>query len=337
MNQQRIQHITGLVAPMLILYGTTSGALAARDPDAPTAACTGLKVATGAPGKGYSKLFADMRAVCGAAVPLCEVNTEGGLDNLNALSTKEADIGMAQVDTWATMKLGDENINGLQGVLALNFNYLHVVTASRGFRITGAAKWGGLSKEDDQVVTIQRFSELRGRRVALVGSAQLLGRQLDRALQYKMEMVDVETDGKAFDMVRNGSVAAAFSVSGWPSGTLRNLKQDSGLSLVPFDVQTPSPQMNVRTLNYRGLGVYNNNALAIPNVLFTRPFKGDKAGEVAKLKACLVGKLGELQEGSFEPGWNEIKDTNNTYDVPRYETASPQRPVAEGSGAKKKS
>lgn len=337
MNQaHRIQQqLTGLVAPMLIVFGITSTALAARDPDAPTAACSGLKVATGPAGKGYSKLFADMRTVCGAVVPLCEVNTDGGLDNLNALSTKEADIGIAQVDTWATMKLGDENINGLQGVMALNANYLHVVTAARGFRITGAAKWGGLAKEDDEVVTIQRFSDLRGRRVALVGSAQLLGRQLDRALQFKMDLVDVETDAKALDMVRNGSVAASFSVSGWPSGTLKNLKQDSGLSLVPFDVQTPSPQMNVRTLNYRGLGVYNNNALAIPNVLFTRPFKGDKAGEVAKLKACLAGKMSELQEGSFEPGWNEIKDSNNTYEVPRFGAAPVQRSAADGKAAKK--
>lgn len=331
--QQHSHHtpaLSALAGAMLILCGATSSALAARDPDAPAAACAGLKVATGAPGKGYSKLFNDMRTVCGAVVPLCEVNTEGGLDNLNALSTKEADIGMAQIDTWATMKLGDDNINALQGVQALNFNYLHVVTASRGFMITGAAKWAGLSKEDDQVVTIQRFSELRGRKVALVGSAQLLGRQLDRALQYKMELVDVETDAKAFEMVRNGKVAAAFSVSGWPSGTLKSLKQDSGLTLVPFDVQTPNPQMNVRTLNYRGLGVYNNNALAIPNVLFTRPFKGDKAGEVAKLKACLASKLGELQEGSFEPGWNEIKDSNNTYDVPRFGTAMEPKAAKKG-------
>jgi hypothetical protein len=325
------------VGPLFFVCGTATSAFAARDADAPAPACTGLKVATGAAGKGYSRLFADMKAVCGAVVSLCEVNTEGGLDNLNALSTKEADIGMAQVDTWATMKSGDENISGLQGVIALNHNYLHVVTAARGFRIAGASKWAGLSKEDDQVVQIQRFSELRGRRVALVGSAQLLGRQLDRSLGYKMELVDVENDAKAFEMVRTGTVAAALSVSGWPSGTLKVLKQDSGLSLVPFDVQAPSPQLTVRMINYRGLGVYNNNALAIPNVLFTRPFKGERAGEVAKLRACLVDKLGELQEGSFEPGWNEIKDTNNMFDVQRFAPASGQRPVADGSGARKKS
>jgi ABC-type amino acid transport substrate-binding protein len=323
---------------MLILCCGATNAWAARDADAPAAACAGLKVATGAAGKGYSKLFADMKAVCGAAVPLCEVTTTGGLDNLNALSTKEADVGIAQVDTWATMRSGDENIANLQGVMALNSNYLHVVTASRGMRVPGAKKWGGLSKEDDQVVVIQRFSELRGRRVALVGSAQLLGRQLDRALNYKMDLVDVDTDKAAFDMVRSGAVAATLSVSGWPSGSLKELKQDSGLTLVPFDATSPNSQLSVRTINYRGLGVYNNNALAMPNVLFTRPFKGDKASDVARLKACLVEKLEELQEGSFEPGWNEIRDTGATFDVPRFAPAtSAARPVADGSGAKKKS
>lgn len=337
MSSRLISRAAGLIASALILCGGAVSAWAARDADAPTAACAGLKVATGATGKGYSKLFADMKAVCGEVVSLCEVSTNGGLDNLNALSTKEADVGMAQVDTWAAMKSGDENVANLQGVLALNSNYLHVVTAARGFRIPGAKKWGGLSKEDDQVVLIQRFSELRGRRVALVGSAQLLGRQLDRALNYQMELVDAENDNKAFEMVRAGTVAAALSVSGWPSGALKNLKQDSGLTLVPFDAQVQNAQLSVRPINYRGLGVYNNNALAIPNVLFTRPFKGDKAGEVAKLKACVVDKLEELQEGSFEPGWNEIKDASNTFDVPRFIATPSQRPSPESTFAKKKS
>lgn len=322
-----------IAAAVLSLSAATT--FAAKVDDAPAAACEGLKVATGPKGKGYSKLYSDVAKACGAEINLCEVATNGGLDNLNAMSTKDADIGIAQLDTWATMKAGDENVAGLQGVMGMNYNYLHVVTAANGFKIAGEKKWGGLTKEDDKQVSIQRFSELRGRKVALVGSAQLLGRQLDRHLAYGMQLVDVDTDQKAFDLVRTGTVAAALSVSGWPHGALKALKQDSGLSLVPFDAPASNGQV-VRPINYKGLGVYNNNALAMPNVLFTRPFKGDKAAEVGKLKSCVTAKLQELQEGSYEPGWNEIKDPNNTFDVPKFSAPAGAVKTAAPAPGKKK-
>ena len=56
----------------------------------------------------------------------------------------------------------------------------------------------------------------------------------------------------------------------------------------------------------------------MPNVLFTRPFKGEKAQDVSKLRQCLAEKLQELQEGNFQPAWNEIKTLGNVYDVPKF-------------------
>lgn len=306
-------------------------AQAAKVDGVPLPECEGLKIATGPAGKGYSKVFADIRKACGQIVPVCEVQTSGGLDNLNAMSTKEADLGIAQIDTWATMKGGDENIAGLQGLIGLNYNYLHIITSASGFQVAGEKKFGFL-KGDNRTVLIQRFSELRGQRVALVGSAQLLGRQIDRALGFGMILIDVDNDNKAFDMVRRGEVAAAFSVSGWPSGAIAPLKQDSGLTMVPFDVPTNNPQYIVRPLNYKGLGVYNSNALAVANVLFTRPFRGEKAQEVSKLRQCLNDKLLELQEGAYQPAWNELKSLNNTHGVPTF--GSPAATPAAGKGKK---
>jgi TRAP-type uncharacterized transport system substrate-binding protein len=279
-----------------------------------------LIVATGTEGnRGYSRLFADINKVCGQVVSLCELNTTGGLDNLNALSTKEADIGFAQIDAWSTMKGGDENISSLQAVLGLNANYLHIVTSAKGFVIPGVRKFFGLIRGEDKTFMVQRFSDLRGQRVALVGSAQLLMRQLDKYLDYRMDMIDVDSDAMAFDLVLKGDVAAVLLVSSWPSGMIAPLKQSSGLTLVPYDAQIiGNNQFFVKQITYKGLGVYNNNMLAIPNVLFTRPFKGEKSRDVAKLRECLRSKLLDLQEGNYQPGWNEIKDIDNTYDVPKF-------------------
>jgi TRAP-type uncharacterized transport system substrate-binding protein len=123
---------------------TVTAAQAAKVDGAPTAPCDGLKVATGPAGKGYSKLFADMVRVSKNTLPLCEVNTEGGLDNLTTLSIKKADIGIVPVDALKKMAEGDTNIAGLLVVAALNSNYLHIVTAANGLSVEGPKKYGVL-------------------------------------------------------------------------------------------------------------------------------------------------------------------------------------------------
>ena len=84
---------------------------------------------------------------------------------------------------------------------------------------------------------MERFSSLRGQRVAVVGSTALLGRKLEQRLRYGLHFVDVETDDQAFQLVTSGKVAAALTVSGWPSGTVGARlwpKPDDRLSLAPF-------------------------------------------------------------------------------------------------------
>jgi TRAP-type uncharacterized transport system substrate-binding protein len=282
------------------LFAFASVAMAAPAADAPAADCDGVKVATGPKGKGYSTLFADMQKL--VKVPLCEVNTAGGLDNLNALSTKEADIGFVQIDTWNDMKNGDENIAALQYIMPLNNNYLHVVTLASGFNVEVAKKFFGSEKK---TVVVNAFSDLRGQRVAVVGSAQLLGRKLDKQLGYGMQFVDVKTDDEGFNLVKTGQVAAALTVSGWPSGTVKNLNQASGLTLVPFNAPISEPY-KVKPLNYKNIAVYNNNSLAIQNVLVTRAFSGQRQANVAAIQAGITKNLTELKEGNYQPAWNEV-------------------------------
>lgn len=289
-----------IIATLLILFSAT--AIAAPAADAPAPDCEGVKVATGPKGKGYSTLFADMQKVLGNKTALCEVNTAGGLDNLNALSTKEADMGFVQVDTWQDMKNGDENIAALQVVMPMNSNYLHVVTLSSGFTQEVAKKYFGSEKK---LVVINSFSDLRGQRVALVGSAQLLGRKLDKQLGYNMQFIDAKSDAEAFDMVKKAQVAAAFTVSGWPSGTVKSLSQNDGLTLVPFNAPISEPY-KVKPLNYKNIAVYNNNSLAIQNVLVTRPFTGQRQANVAAIQAGILRNLTELKEGNYQPAWNEV-------------------------------
>ena len=282
----------------------STSAFASASIDGPTADCDGVKIATGPKGKGYSNMFADIKKIVGTTVKVCEVNTTGGLDNLNTLSTKEADLGFVQIDTWKTMKTGDDNIAKLQSVIVLNHNFLHVVVNSAGFGVQGEKKFGFIKGDVKQVV-INGFSDLRGQRVAVVGSAQLLVRQLDKQLGFGMQIIDVKDDNAAFEMVKSGQVAAALTVSGWPSGTVKALTQQSGLTLVPFNVNIGEPY-KVKPVNYKNLAVYNNNSLAIQNVLVTRPFTGQRATNISTLQNEILKNIDELKEGNFQPGWNEV-------------------------------
>ncbi len=300
------------------LSALASLAVAAPVQEAPGAGCGDgdLKIGSGPNGKGYSLIADDIIKACGQQVNVCQVNTKGGLDNLNAMSTNEADVGIAQVDTVFDMKNGDENIAALEVVASLNYNYMHVLTLTNGFTIQGEKKYGFIAG-DKKTVVIQRFSDLRGQTVATVGSATLVMTKLNRALGYGMNIVEAKDDNDAFNRVKSAQVAAAVTVSGWPSGTVKNHDQASGLTMVPFDANA-LPQYVVRPVNYKNLGVYNNNLMAVPNVLLTRPFKGAKNGQVAALKRCVASKMTDLKEGSYQPAWKEVKSIDSSFDLPKF-------------------
>lgn len=321
-----MKRLTNFIAIVFLALASIN-VWAAKDPNGPGAApvaCEGLRVATGPSGKGYSKLFKDMVKVSEGKLALCEVNTEGGLDNLTTLSTKGADVAIVPLDALKTMAAGDENIAGLLAVAPLNSNFLHVLVNNNGFTVEGPKKLGGMMKGDPIQVYISKVSQLRGQRVALVGSAQLLVRQLDKQLGFGMQMFDVSEDAKAIDMVKKGQVAAALTVAGWPAGPVKSLKQEDGIGMAQFDVSIGGAY-SVRPFTYKNIGVYNVQALSIQNVLVTRPFAATKMSQVATLKRILSDRLTDLKDGDFEPGWNEIKSIDGKVDWNMMPTAAPSK------------
>jgi TRAP-type uncharacterized transport system substrate-binding protein len=289
---------------------------AQTDTSAPTGT---LRIATGKKGKGYSKLFADISAVCGDKVPLSEVETEGGLQNLTTLAANQADLGFAQLDTLQDMKSSDDAIGALQAVMPLNMNLLHIIGKAGGYNFKTEKKYGGLMGGNTVNVPVAKFSDLKGLPIAVVGSARALGRVLDRRNAMDFVFVDVETDEQALAKLKSGEVAAMFSTSGWPSGPVQKLKRDSGLRLVQFDVAVQPPYQLLKK-NYENLDTFNHGFLAAPNLLVTRPFSsaGALGRAVASLQSCIQKNLVNLQEGQFEPAWRDVKNPTDTYGWTRF-------------------
>ena len=299
-----------------VLAALSAPIFAAPAADAPPADCNGIAVATGPAGKGYSMLFRDMQKVCGGVVKMCEVKTTGALDNLDALSTKEADIGFVQVDIWNTMKNDNDGIAALQYMFPTNYNFLHVLVNANGQYQPDTSTMGKLMKRGSTVY-VNKFTDLRGKTVAVVGSAALLGRQLDKQLGYGMRFVDAPNDKAAIDMVKTGQVAAMLTVSGWPSGVVNSLSQSDNITMVPFDAPIGEPY-KVKPLNYKSIAVYNSNTLGVPNALVTRPFTGPRAQQVAALRSCILNNLTELKEGKYQPAWNEVNPSGTVGNMTKF-------------------
>ena len=278
-----------------------------------------LRIATGKKGKGYSKLFADIQSVCGTQLALTEVETEGGLQNLTTLAANKADLGFVQLDTLQDLKTSDQAIGGLQAVLPLNANLLHVVARTDGYSSVGPERYWGALKGTTTTFPVGRFSDLKGLPVAVVGSARALGRVLDRGQAMTLQFIDVETDEQAFAKLKAGEVAGVLSTSGWPSGPIQKLRRDSAFRLLLFDAAVQPPYQLVRK-NYENLDAFNHAFLAAPNLLVTHPFTvtGAKGKMVAALQTCIVKNLVNLQEGPFESAWREVRNTSDTFGWPRF-------------------
>lgn len=301
----------------------TSNAKAAVDEPAPPPQECKLNFATGPKGKGYSVTYSNIASMCGQQVPTCEVATSGGLDNLMALSQNTADIGLVQVDTLKDMSASDGSLANLQVVATTGFNLLHIVTLSNGFDVTSTktvkGAWYQLGDQKVKEVSNQRianFSDFKNVKypVALVGTAKLMGRSLDRTYGYGLQFVDYDNDQQALNDLKAGKVWAVMTVSAWPNGALANATSSSGYTLVKFDLQ-PFGNYVIMKKPYPKMNVYGMPFLAVPNVLVTRPFRADgpNGRNLSALQSCIVNHMSDLKEGSYAPSWKDVDNPLNNF------------------------
>jgi hypothetical protein len=312
---------TRLACWLLLSLGLVLGAAprAAAQPAAASPPGCQLRVATGQKGKHFSRLLRDIVSVCGAQVSVCELPTEGGLHNSVALSANEADLGFVQLDTLQSMRDTDTSIGALRAVLPASENLLHIVVLRTGFKVQGERSLSHLFRREEHSVVPARASELRGLPVALVGSAQLLVRAVDRAYNLELHMQDAPSDDRALAALRAGEVAAVLTMSGWPAALLEQQAREGDLALAAYDLPLQAPYQVVHK-NYPKLGVYGMAFLAAPNLLVTRPFKpdGERGRLVASLQRCVLANLDDLREGAYEPAWKALKNPAESYGWPRF-------------------
>lgn len=276
-----------------------------------------LRIATGPSTGVYTQMFADIQKTCGKVVPLTQVSSKGGPDNLHLLSSSEADLGFVQVDLMHKMgKDGDQNIQELQAVMSLHSNLLHVLTLRTGSLVNQRYLLGTPIPKTGEVKVITKFSDLKGMTIAAVGSAQILSHTLEQQLAYGMTFVKADSDDQAIAMLNSNQVQAIMTTGGWPYQPISRHGPESGLQLAEYNL-TPSAPLRTVKRNYTKLDAYNWPFLSSTNLLLTRPFKpdGERGKMVAALQRCIFTHLDELREGRYQAAWKEIRDPSDTLGI----------------------
>lgn len=292
-----------------------------------------LSFASAPAGQGYSKVFANLNAVCGAKVPMQEVNTASGLENLMALSEKTATLGVAQYDTWLALSSGDESIAKLRGLATVGYNLMHIVVLAAGVtkaegrqcvggkEIFGKCIWGEW-KENSSTTFFKTELQLKGHKVAAVGAAQGLARAfLNTKLELDLTVIDVaaqpgkSAESVALDKLKSGEVQAVIFMGSHPEATISALKNgdkaNDKFALASF-YGNGGNGMKIIKKNYKNLNAFNTAFLAVPNILWVRPVEpnGDTGKQINELKTCLSNNLQTLQDKEgFESGWAEASMT----------------------------
>jgi hypothetical protein len=212
----------------------------------------------------------------------------------------------------------------MQVVASLHSNLLHILTKVSGFDFKTkeeVKKWYGGKDiiEGTSHVDVNKFTDLKGKTVGLVGSAALLVRKLNDASGHGMQFVDFAKDDEAVKALKEQKVYAVFTMAAWPHGYVKELVPSSGVKLIPYDLVPTAPYTVVKK-NYQKLGQFGVPFLSAPNLLVTRPFTqgGENARNVAAVKNCIVTNLGKLKDGKFEPGWGEVTNIDEVHGLPKF-------------------
>jgi len=273
-----------------------------------------LRVATGSKGQGNSAAFADMKATC-PEIPMCEAETKAGLANLYGLLTNMVELGFVHQDTLIWSKKDDPKVADLKAVVRAGSALLHIVARREPRRENGATLlprlFGSLFGAETKVVT--NLSQLRGSRVAVVGSARDLVARLNRSLGLGLRVVDRDySDAEAIAALKSNTIAALFTMNRWPFKALESeIQRDPSLRLINYDLPATESHFSIQRRRYTSVSVETFNFLAVESLLVTRvpADSGWLATQVAALQRCLVSRKTELEtRRDASTDWSLIHD-----------------------------
>jgi TRAP-type uncharacterized transport system substrate-binding protein len=308
-----------------------------------------LKIGTGPEAFVYSKMFADYQdfvkkrndnTCANVAVPQSkEVQTSGGMDNINNILANLVDGGIAQDDVVQLLGTTNPKIAALKSLATLHTNHLHIVALVKDFayktEVTRPAKFYEKGETITDTVeskkSIRTLMDLKGLPVAAVGSGYVTAYNTDDRAAMGMIVNEYKSITEAMADLKAGKVAAIMAMGGMPLPWITEGAEDKKDPSKSFGKLTASEFVLVSApmkdegfvkklgspyfasqLVYPNLNAQGTWAISVKNQLFVRDYKSaSKQQALATLRGCFEKWVPEMREAlGTHPSWQDVDDVN---------------------------
>ncbi len=282
-----------------------------------------LIFSTGNPQNTYAKMFKNISAYY---PNLCEnSNTTGGFDNILNILRRNADVGLAQSDTIDIVQRTDSMVTkNIRSLMSLHANTMHIIVLRNGILLKEGSEGFlgyGSSKEQRQIIVDMR--DLRGKKVAVLGSALPTSTIINERLQLSIDAIEVFKPEEGISKLQNNEVVAFLAMGGKPLSWVEKLdgKMFNLAAFDPSDIQRLGNFYIPTKVSYKNLGLFGLPCLSVQNELFVWNYKGKRAADLIALKNAIIENLEEIKEDrASHPAWQEVEDPEKVswikYEVP---------------------
>ncbi|MBZ9752310.1 TRAP transporter substrate-binding protein [Deinococcus sp. HMF7604] len=271
-----------------------------------------LDVATSPKGSTAADMFRDLGQVSIGASFLRQRQTSGSVENLDLLLNNQVSLAFVQLDVLKARDQidHDERVRALKTLLPLNFDEIHLLARP------AVEKTNLLGKTT--VSGVQKFSDLRGRKLGAWGGSVVTARVLSAKAGLPLTIQEYRGREEALAALSAGQVDAVLAVAGQPVDWVKALSP-AAYRLLPLDIAPARVNGFYRpaTLRYAGLGG-NVGTYAVQRLLVTRDFKTpERRAALLAYQKCALSKLTQLQETQgFHPKWTDVTFKEQTW--PRF-------------------
>lgn len=281
-------------------------------------------------GSTYSAMIGDLAGVCSTEeMPLEEVNTNGGVQNLELLKGNKVKAALVPNDLLLAAKLQNpSSVATIKTLFALHPEELHLIARADvktegGYTVLGKNLGG-------EKVSFNNPEDLKNRAVGAVGGSVVTAGILSDFLHLGLKVTTFPKNSDLIAALEKGQIDAALIQAGAPSDAVKALPNGRFKFLPLRSNQELSVVYNPTKIQYanvsEGKAVDTLNTRAL---LVTRTFKSQEVmNNLAKLRACFASNLAKIQDkDGTHPKWQDVDLGEHGkweyYDLPKVSSAAP--------------
>ena len=274
-------------------------------------------------GSTYSAMLGDLAKYCSTdELPIQEVNTSGGIQNLDMLMSNKVKAALIPTDVMMAAKLENPTkVARIRTLFTMHPEELHLIV--RG-TIPPQGGWnlpmiGNVGGKD---VVFNNPEDLRGRQVGAVGGSLKTAAIVNDFLKLNWAVLPFDSTKDMLSALLQGKIDAVLIVAGAPSDAVKSLGPQFKLIPIRSNADLAAVYMPTK-ISYEKLnGGKAVDTIATQALLVTRTFNSpEMLQSLSKLRTCFKESLPKIQDADgSHPKWQDVNVADQGkwvwYDLP---------------------